>query len=638
MSTPGARWCAVAGLMLAPILGAPGLGAAGGEGTPLPELPVLDPDSRPIQENYRGWPEDALRERSYWEPWSVGAFNRAALFGRPVLFAMATRWNLASRRMMDGTVSDPRVLRAINDMYVPVFVNPDRRPDIRERYQTGTWPVIAMLLPTGDPMLSRVNEARIQQPITIGPVGVEPMLFLLGEGDEYYRKWRRPLIDVGRAWADRETPDPPVPGAVNAEASDTLARWLMANADREQGGFGLAPKFLVPGLYEYGALRAARGLPELAAHGRLTLQRLLASPLYDASSGGIHRLAGKPDWKAIEYEKMLEPNAQLLRELVLAARLARSTELRHAIEWTARFIRDPLGSGVGGFFVGQRADPASEDGGGYWRGEHDEPPPVEPLVLAGPSAMAGVALLQAGLWLDDDETYDRGLHALEYVIREAYVSGRGLTHVIAPNPNPALRLIWPQADGALAFVEAYEMTGDQRFLDVARDVVGFALANLRVADSELLVDHLPTPDAIGLMRNPRFPLRPNLRLARAMLRLWHLTDEERYFDEALRILGSIAGDLTVFRPWPAEAGLAVEEAISDPLEIVIEGPAGSDARAALARAASLAPWPWRIVRYRESEDVGASLEYEGRLARALSPESLARRVEELTRAPGGEAR
>lgn len=603
----------------------------------VPELPATDPNSQPSLERFRDWPPEELLERPYWSPWAVGTFVRASLFGRPVLFVMAPRWNRSSRAMMDGVLQDPRVLRAMNEMYVPVLVNPDRRPDLRERYQTGAWPVIALLLPTGNPMLSRANEARSQQPITIGAVDVDAMLFLLEEGQKYYQKWSRPLTQTGEGWREREAPEPPPPGIVTQKSSDEFAEWLLANADRQQGGFGLAPKFPVPGLYAYGALRAARGKTELLAHASFTLQRIVDSPLYDRREGGIHRLAREGDWSGIEYEKMLEPNAQLLRELVLAARQEETPAIREAIRGTAAFLRTVLAREQGGFSVGQWADPASEDGGGYWRGENEQAPPVEPLVLSGSTATAGEALLLAGVWLDDGPTRDAGVAALRFVAREGYRPGRGFDHVLWPSPSE-LRLLASQADVALALLGAYQVTGDGTLLRAARGAVDFALDNLRLGGSEMLVDHLPDPAAIGLLRNPRFPLMPNVRLARAMLRLARLTDDERYFEGALAILGSVAAQLRSFRPWPAEAGLAIEEALSSPLEIRIEGPPGSPEVAELGRAAARLAWPWTIVSFREGPAVGASLEWNGRHARALTVDVLAERVRELTTSDGKENR
>jgi uncharacterized protein YyaL (SSP411 family) len=602
--------------------------AAPDEGRPadeLPELPRPEPLdlSLPAQEAFRDWPPDALIERPYWLPWTIPSFQRATLFGRPIVFVMAVRWNHASQRMMNGTLSDPRVLTAVNDLFVPVLVNPDRRPDLRERYQTGTWPVVAFLLPNGNPIISKVNEARQTRPITTGLIDVDPMLFMLREADKYYNKLRVTLFELGEAWVQRASNvNPMTPGEVNLPASDKMARWLLANADRQDGGFGMAPKFVVPGLYEYAALRQARLVPALEEQARLTLEKMVQGPLYDRKDGGVHRMAVAPQWGQLQYEKMLEANAWLLRDLVLAVRREDSETLRQAIAGTASFMTGPLAREGGGFYLAQIADPDSEDGGGYWRGETDQAPPADPQVLTGLNAIAGAAVLRAGALLGDESLEAAGRAALDLVLATAYERGRGVDHLIEPNPENH-RFVWSQADAAFGLLDAHQVTGDPRYLDAARDIVDFVLNNLTVGNSRLFLDRLPDPIQIGLLENPRFPMRPNVRLVRAMLRLFHLGQGEIYFERALHVLSGLTGDLSEYQVLGAEAALAVEEAVSAPLHVRILGDPSADATRALRRAATNLPTTWTIVSTGDAASPVAELELGGKTVRVDDPSGLA---------------
>jgi uncharacterized protein YyaL (SSP411 family) len=614
-------------------------GPAAGEGvaeSELPELPRPRPLdlSLPVQEAFRDWPPSELLERAYWLPWTLGSFHRASMFGRPVLYTLAVPWSRAAQRMMGETLSDPRVQTLINERFIPVLTNPDRRPDLRERYQTGTLPVVVFLLPNGNPIISKANETRTNRPITTGHIDVDPMLFMLVEADKYYDKWRITLTEVGKAWVQREgARNPMTPGDVSYASSDVVARWLLANADRQDGGFGLAPKFVLPGLYEYAALRRDRLVPALEKHARLTLRRLVASPLYDKERGGSHRMAVQPQWGDVQYEKLLEPNAWLLRELTLLVRAGGADELRAAITGTARFLTDTLGRDGGGFFNAQIADPRSEDGGGFWRGEHDRAPPADRLVLAGSNALAGAALLQAAALLDDDALRSAGRGALDLVLGRAWARGRGVGHVIEPNPGDRV-FLWPQADVALALLDAYQVSGEPRYLDAAADITDFAMNNLSVGNTPLLIDHLPGRVQIGLLENPRFPVRPNVRLARAMLRLHHLGRGEVYFDRALSILGSIAGDLAEYQVHGVEAALAIEEAATPPLEITIVGRADAGGTAALRRAASNLPQVWTVTTHEAGDRAMVRVRWRGEVVEVSDPAALAAAVAELIGLPG----
>src|SRR6185436_11935980 len=117
----------------------------------------------------------------------------------------------------------------------------------------------------------------------------------------------------------------------------------------------------------------------------------------------------------------------------------------------------------------------SPDGGRYWTAEADRgsPPPVDRLVLSGANALAGAALLRAAAWLGDPAAASAGRSALDMVLERAYARGRGVDHVIEPRPE-SRRFLVTQADVAFGLVDAYETTGEARYLTAARDIVDFS--------------------------------------------------------------------------------------------------------------------------------------------------------------------
>lgn len=549
----------------------------------------------PALETYRDWPPDEALERFYGLPWSRMAFRRAELFGRPVFFVLAVNWNRPSQRLAKEILADPTVARTLNQGYISVVVNADLRPDIRERYQTGAWPAMAFLLADGNPMLSNANDVGEAQPITTSTLNKETLTFLLREGTVYWKKWPGLLMSLGAQWMESEGPEAPEPGPVDAAASELMARWLLGNADREEGGFGVSPKFLVPGLDEYAALREARSLPALRHQSRLTLEKLVASPLFDGREGGIHRLAAAPSYKEIQYEKLLAGNAHLMRELTWSLRGSDSEKLRTALRKTATFVTGTLGRPGGGFFLAQAADTRSADGGEYWRrGGRGEPPPVDELVLSAPNATAGAALLRAGIMLGEQQFIDAGQAALDVVYEQGYRAARGVRHAIDPPMERGVYLS-TQAGVALAFLDAYETTGRQRYLDAADDIVAFTNRNLRSERHSAFSDHLPESSPIGLLGNERRPFRPNVRLARAMIRLAIHGVDDGYREQALGVLEYYAGDLSAFGVHGVEAALAIEETLAEPLLIRISGPRDAAATISLRRAATRSAWPWTVV-------------------------------------------
>ncbi len=233
-----------------------------------------------------------------------------------------------------------------------------------------------------------------------------------------------------------------------------------------------------------------------------------------------------------------------------------------------------------------------------------EPPPIDELVLSAPNAIAGAALLRAGLLLDDPDVVSSAKAAIELVLEEGFQAGRGVLHGIKPSADTRAYLS-TVADVALAFADAYETTGESRFLEAARDIVDFVRLNLKAAGHPAYRDRLDDPRSIGLLRNERRPIKPNVRLARAMLRLGLHGLGEEYREEAGRILGAFSGDLSVFGVHGVEAGLAIEEAITDPLLVRISGPPGDPRTRALRRAAVNSPLSWTVVLTAPDSDTAA---------------------------------
>jgi len=591
----------------------------------------------PALETFSDWPSAALTDRLYRLPWSDHAFRRASMFGRPVLFVLTVDWSRAAQRLVTETLTDPEVLRAINESYLLVVVNADLRPDIRARYQTGGWPAMALLLPSGNPILSRAHDPQESQPITTSDVSKEALLFVLREGTIYWNLRSALLMQAGQRWAAQEGPEEPLPGEVDGPAAEMVARWLAANADEEDGGFGLAPKFLVPGLEEFAGIREARALPALRRHSRKTLERLVASPLFDAREGGMHRLAAAPSYGNVQYEKLLLGNAQFVRELVVSLRGADGESLRSALRKTTDFLLAKLERSDGGFFLAQSADPGSPDGGGYWRGDRmGQPPPIDELVLSAPNALAGAALMRAALFLNDAQLARSAGAALELVLEHGFRAGRGVLHGIVPaaDNRPYLSTV---ADVALAFADAYETTGDRRYLGAARDIVDFARLNLKAADHPTYVDRLPDLQSIGLLRNERRPLKSNARLARAMLRLALHGLGEDYREAAVQILGAFSGDLSAFGVHGVEAGLAIEELIAAPLLVRISGPPGDSVTRALRRAAVNSPLSWTVVSTAPDSDAArpsAELVWGGESRQVSDPSTMRSVILELVREGG----
>ena len=68
-----------------------------------------------------------------WRAWGESAFEEARADAKPLLLALVTPWSAECRKMDETTYAEPRIAANVNDSFVPVRVDADRRPDVRER-------------------------------------------------------------------------------------------------------------------------------------------------------------------------------------------------------------------------------------------------------------------------------------------------------------------------------------------------------------------------------------------------------------------------------------------------------------------------------------------------------------------------
>ena len=288
-----------------------------------------------VSREFRFSPRPNRAAEVKWRPWGEPAFAEARRLGRPVLLSLSAVWCHWCHVMDETSYSDPRVIAAVNEHFVPIRVDNDRHPDVNRRYNMGGWPTTAFLAPSGDVLtggtylppeqmlesLARVkaffdaNKAKI--------AALEGECATDGDGSARARITGGPLTPELALEALEGDPD--VPGDVSAEVAVEVVRGF----DPMYGGLGAEPKFPQPDVFgfmlAYGTLRGA-GDPDHVPEGgsallrptrvqevvRATLMAMAGGGLYDAVEGGFFRYATQRDWTVPHYEKMLEDNARLV--------------------------------------------------------------------------------------------------------------------------------------------------------------------------------------------------------------------------------------------------------------------------------------------------------------------------------------
>ncbi len=504
--------------------------------------------------------EFAAETRVEWREWGDGAFAVAERSGKPVLLALTAPWCEDCHEMDRTTYSEPRIAANVNDGFVPVRVDVDRRPRVRDRYNMGGFPSTVFTTPDG---------AVITGATFLGVDGFREIL------DAVRRTWDGKGTDAGSVPRSLRNADPPG-GELSARVEEHMVEQLLAAYDDEFGGWGTDRKFPLPRTVEFALVRARD-------QATRTLEAV-RSRLADTVDGGFFRFARNRNWADQQREKLTDENAALVRAFAHGYRYTGEDAYRDTASRGVEYLTTDLWTGEG-FAASQGGTDAYYRLGATERADA-EAPSVDPTVLAGHNALAADALLTVAAYTDDERARrfaERGLDVVDDLVRE----DGAVVHYRDPGGDSGddeavetgtAGLLASQAHVLSGLTTAGQVLGDA---GRARAVADYAVESLQ-ADSGAFRDG-PT-EGPGLLDCPLYPLDANAELADALLDLWGLTGENRYREAARAALAAFAGATDRMGVEVAHYASAVARA-RDPRVVVVGRPAGSDLHRAALRLA-----------------------------------------------------
>ena len=147
-----------------------------------------------------------------------------------------------------------------------------------------------------------------------------------------------------------------------------MVQSALANFDRENGGFGDAPKFSYPAAMDLLLDWYARTGEKLV--GRVimtTLEKMARGGVYDQLAGGFHRYSVDERWCVPHFEKMAYDNSELLKNYVHAWQAMGNPLFADVARDILRWLREWLSDRErGGYYGSQDADIDLHDDGSYF--------------------------------------------------------------------------------------------------------------------------------------------------------------------------------------------------------------------------------------------------------------------------------
>lgn len=523
-----------------------------------------------------------------WHEWGPAPFEEAHAADRPVLLSITTPWCKWCETMDREAFSNPAVAANVHDDFVPIRVDADRQPRIRDRYTMGGFPSTVFLTPTGEVITGATY------------MDTETLRSVL---ERVRESWTDTNADVGqipRALRDTEPPH----GELDTRIEEGMTGQVQAAYDEEFGGWGDNAKFPLPQTIEFALKRdrprALRTLEAIATH------------LHDTYDGGFYRYAETRDWSDLHREKVLDTNAAICRAFTNAYLYTGNEQYRKPAQKTIEYLTTTLRTGPA--FASSQA--ASE----YYtlnptEREEQPSPPIDETVFADRNALAIDALCQFYAVTDHDGARRYAERALTHVLDTLVEDG-----VVHHYDGGATGLLVDQARLVDALTTAAQ-TLDPAYVEPARTIADWTIEQRRDSEHHFLDGPREGP---ALLDRPLRPLDATAELADALVDLAVLTDEDGYRDVARTALSAFAGAHDRMGVEVAGYASAAARLVTPPLVIEIADDPGSDLHRAALRVADHE----KVVRLVDRSAGTATIITDGeRSDPVASPESLVSLIE-----------
>jgi uncharacterized protein YyaL (SSP411 family) len=302
-----------------------------------------------------------------WYPWGPAALEKARQEDKPIFLSVGYSTCHWCHVMERESFENEEVAQILNEHFVPVKVDREERPDLDRVYMlfvqastgSGGWPMSVWLTPEGKPFFGGTYfppDTRYGRP---GFGAILKSLALAwredrGKIEESGAHVLEQLVQYSQQGSEGR-------GQVGQNALDSAFYAFRRSFDARLGGFGSAPKFPRPSIFNfllrYGALTRNDEARDMVL---VTLRAMAKGGMHDQLGGGFHRYSVDENWFVPHFEKMLYDQAQLAISYLEAYQITGDAQYASVVRDILDYVLRDLAHPDGGFYSAEDADSAGD--------------------------------------------------------------------------------------------------------------------------------------------------------------------------------------------------------------------------------------------------------------------------------------
>jgi uncharacterized protein len=298
-----------------------------------------------------------------WYAWGEEAFEKARAEDKPIFLSVGYSTCHWCHVMEHESFENDQIAAILNRSFVPVKVDREERPDVDRIYMTyvqaatgsGGWPMSVFLTPGLKPFFGGTYFPPDNR---YGRPGFGVLLERIA--DAWKTDHDRILQTSGEAVAQLARYNELSSGASgipDASILDSTFQYFRRTFDSEHGGFGDAPKFPRPVVFNFLLRYYVRShRPEALDMTLETLRAMAAGGMHDQLGGGFHRYSVDERWLVPHFEKMLYDQAQLVVSYLEAFQITHDPLYAGIARSTLDYVLRDMTHPEGGFYSAEDAD------------------------------------------------------------------------------------------------------------------------------------------------------------------------------------------------------------------------------------------------------------------------------------------